>query len=158
MLASYFDKIYIINLPSRLDRRNEMEAQLNKIGIKMSDKKVFLFPAIRPLETGEFESVGARGCFLSHLEVLKDAEVNGYERILVLEDDLNFSTQFSSRIENVLEMLKNSKWSFFYGGYLNDLSTESSNLISSPKGVLEHILLRSKPLKSHPLGSFLSCY
>ncbi|MCI5210545.1 MAG: hypothetical protein D3910_17540 [Candidatus Electrothrix sp. ATG2] len=70
---SYFGKIYVINLPERVDRRREVTAALKRIGISFAPGKVELFPAIRPTEAAGFPSPGVRGCFLSHLSVLKKA-------------------------------------------------------------------------------------
>src|SRR4051794_9290562 len=117
-LIDYFDCIYIINLPERLDRRNEMEEQLNKINLSLAHPKIHLFSAIKPDSAGEFDSIGARGCFMSHLGILKHAKSCQYKRILLLEDDLNFTSNFTSRIDQVIGELGVYNWQLFYGGYL----------------------------------------
>ena len=109
--------IYVINLPTREDRRREMTTQLKRLGLGFQSSNVRLFPAARPEGPGPFPSVGARGCFLSHLGVLEDAERRGNARILILEDDLNFSSDFPARWPRVLRLLTAEPWSMFYGGY-----------------------------------------
>ena len=91
----YFDKVYIINLPHRADRREEIDVQLRKVGLALNHPKVTLFNAIKPDEAGEFPSIGAKGCFLSHLGVLKDAQLKRFEQILIFEDDLDLSKTFT---------------------------------------------------------------
>lgn len=118
-LADYFDRIYIINLADRQDRLVEITEQLFNVQLSLMHPKVHLFPAIKPDSAGEFESIGARGCFSSHLEILKHAKSLQLNRILILEDDLNFVNDFSSRINQVVDELSLKNWEFFYGGYLN---------------------------------------
>lgn len=116
-LAKFFDKIYIINLASRQDRRDEMQAQLVNIGLSLTHPRIQLFHALRPTEKGEWPSIGARGCFMSHLNVLKDACSHGHTKILVVEDDLNFVEDFNSKFIEVANILKSTAWDLFYGGY-----------------------------------------
>ncbi len=91
-----FDAIYIINLPARTDRRSEMLEQFRRAGISEPETRLVFFEAVRPPDQGGFPTVGARGCFLSHLGVLKAAVAAGHSSILVLEDDLNFVDDFQA--------------------------------------------------------------
>ena len=111
-----FDGIFIVNLPHRLDRRNEMEEQLQRVGWQ-DHPAVQFFPAIRPQDAGEFPNIGARGCFSSHLAILADAAHKGRRRILILEDDLDFSHDFLLRTAAMTDRLQQDDWGIFYGGY-----------------------------------------
>jgi hypothetical protein len=115
-----FQKIYVINLAARTDRRREMQEQFDRIGMRLDDPKVELFEAIRPGDADGFPSVGSRGCFLSHLGVLKRASASRLESILILEDDLNFADDFAAKMAPVSERLRRLDWSVFYGGYRVD--------------------------------------
>jgi len=117
-LTDYFQSVYVINLPQRRDRRREMARQLRKIGLGFRSPGVRLFEAVRPKGPQGFPSIGARGAFLSHLRVLKDASGQNLQRILILEDDVNFVPEFSERIGAVQGELKCNDWSVFYGGYV----------------------------------------
>ena len=117
VLADFFDKIYVINLASRQDRRDEMQVELKKIGLSLTHPSVQLFTAVRPTEQGDWPSIGARGCFMSHLQVLQDAEHHGYENILILEDDIDFVKEFNLRFIEVNQILNRLNWDIFYGGY-----------------------------------------
>ena len=112
-----FDRIYVINLPRRDDRRREMAAELARIGTSFDDPRISLFPAIRPEDAGPFRTVGARGAFLSQLAVLADARALGCERILMFEDDLDFVPGFAHAIGRALDMLDQLDFDLFYGGY-----------------------------------------
>jgi hypothetical protein len=115
-----FDRIYVINLASRSDRRIEMQTQLERVGLSLDRAPVSLFPALRPDSPGDFPSIGARGCFGSHLGALKAAAAEGCERILILEDDLDFSPAGLAAIETALRALQDQPWGMFYGGYRLD--------------------------------------
>lgn len=138
---NYFQQIYIINLIHREDRRDEMIVQLKEIGLSFQSSNVKLFPAVRPESAEGFSSIGARGCFLSHLSVLHDAFSNGFERILIFEDDLNFSKNFIKYIDKVIVRLKLEDWSIFYGGYfiINNKLKKNNDLIcrASPSDVIQ---------------------
>lgn len=117
-IMSLVEEIYIINLAARTDRRHEMAEQLARVGLSLDQPGITLFPAVRPEGPGDFPSTGARGCFLSHLGVLQDAQRRGLERIFILEDDADFSISFVDVSEGVFETLKGLKWDFFYFGYV----------------------------------------
>lgn len=118
LLRSLFDRVYVINLPDRSDRRREMTAQLALIGLQ-DDPLVQFFPAVRPPDRGEFGSVGERGCFLSHLGALKDAVANGHRSILILEDDVDWTPAALARGAQ-LNDLRQTDWAFLHGGRGHD--------------------------------------
>ncbi len=101
-----FERIYVINLRSRADRRREMAAQLASIGLSFDSPQVRLFNAVRPDDRGAFDGIGVRGAFMSHLGVLRDAA--GLRNVLILEEDLNFNAGMQ------LPSLP-PDWSIFYG-------------------------------------------
>lgn len=113
----YFERIFIINLPARTDRQAEIAAQLKAIGLSLDDANLELFPAVRPDAPEGFPSIGARGCFMSHLSVLRTAQRLGLRRVAIFEDDLDFSADFNTRIASIIDQLESVNWSMFYGGY-----------------------------------------
>lgn len=116
-LLADIDRIYVINLAARTDRRAEMTRELRRIGLSFDDPRVILFPAIRPDGPAPFPSVGAHGCFLSHLGVLTDARDCGADAILVLEDDAHFTRAFLQAGAAEVAMLARHGWDIFYLGY-----------------------------------------
>jgi glycosyl transferase, family 25 len=119
MILDVIDAIYIINLKTRTDRLKEMQEQFARIGVDILDarSKVIVFEAVRPSEAGEFPTIGTRGCFMSHLGVLEDAIRKGFERVLICEDDLDFSEAFISRQNFYARWFNEQQWDLFYLGY-----------------------------------------
>jgi hypothetical protein len=107
----------VINLASRPDRRREMERQLSLVNWQAD-----FYDAIRPNEAGGFPSIGARGCFLSHLSVLRQARADRVDMLMVLEDDLSFNKDFRDlwkRVEPDLSCRAASACVIYLGHYLN---------------------------------------
>jgi glycosyl transferase family 25 len=103
---------YVINLERRRDRKAEMEDQLRRVGWRAK-----FFSAVQPDSEAGFPSIGARGCYLSHLAVLK----NGLPRnahILIMEDDLNFVPGFSRIWDPTFDALGKTEWSIWYPGHI----------------------------------------
>lgn len=113
----FFDRVYVINLKSRSDRREEMADQLARIGLSFDAPNVQLWEASRPAEAGGFPSIGTYGCFMSHLRVLRDARDRGLKSVLILEDDFNFTPEFLTLMPQVQRQLTHSVWGMFYGSY-----------------------------------------
>lgn len=119
-MLSGVDIIRIINLPERKDRHREMMAELEAIGLA-TDPRVAFFPAVRPSDRGSFASIGARGCYESHLGILQEA-ARLKASVLILEDDCTFS-EYARHFD-----LRDEGWDVFYGGYY---ATDPQNLNSS---------------------------
>ena len=130
-LLDRFERIRVVNLPSRADRREEMAAQMARVGVALGTDQARFFPAIRPEEAGGFPTIGARGCFLSHLQVLRDA--SGSASILVLEDDVDFIADIANALPGALEQLPES-WGIFYGGGKSDLAPGTGAVTKAPAG------------------------
>ncbi|MEW6039011.1 MAG: glycosyltransferase family 25 protein [Pseudomonadota bacterium] len=120
-LMDCFDRCYIINLPERKDRRREMEKALERAGISPEPGRVEFFPAIRPESAGPFPSVGAHGCFLSHLSILREARALGLRNVLILEDDLTIDAHFPAVEEKLLGKLSETPWDFAFFGHVLEL-------------------------------------
>jgi hypothetical protein len=112
-----FDAIYLINLRERTDRRRELEAELCSVGLVSGNPKLLWQDAVRPESRGAFSSIGARGCFLSHLACLQAASESKHDRILIIEDDAHFPRSAINRLQETLRELKNSEWQIWYGGH-----------------------------------------
>jgi len=69
---------FYVNLDHRMDRRQEIEDEVDRIGIPCER-----FPAIK-------RTPGIVGCNYSHLAVLKEARRRQYKSVLIFEDDFQF--------------------------------------------------------------------
>lgn len=111
-----FERICVVNLSKRKDRRREMCLHLDAIGLNLS--RVDFFSAIRPTDRGAWPSIGARGCFLSQLQVLREAAKDGVESVLLLEDDCEMSSAFQAHPDEVWDVLKGCDWQYLHGGQI----------------------------------------
>ena len=110
-----FGHIVILNLPERRDRRRAIEAELAKAGLHLDHPAVTLFRAIRPGSPGGFPTTGVRGAFLSHLAVIDLMLAQGWDRMLVLEDDMAFTPGALSRLPALTAALAARDWGILYG-------------------------------------------
>jgi hypothetical protein len=112
-LLNIFQKAFYINLDKRIDRRQNMEEQLKKIGLEAER-----FPAISPTECGQFPSIGHRGCVLSHQAIIQKAyneKLNEkLDNILIMEDDCQFDLEFNNELVNELTQITRWDLVFFY--------------------------------------------
>ena len=117
-LLAVAPRVFIINLEDRPDRRHEMRAELGRIGLGDDAPQVRFFRAHRPEAAGAFPSIGAHGCFMSHLGVLRQARSEGCRAVLILEDDAAFTQPFVEGGEALLKALsKDESWSMAYLGH-----------------------------------------
>jgi len=110
-----FDQVRVINLVDRPDRRREMTRELDRLG--PIPRNVAFYDAKRPIDAGAFVSLGARGCFESHLSVLRSAREAGAKSLLLLEDDLDFARDAKARLGPLMADLFSNRWDFFYGAH-----------------------------------------
>ncbi|OHT20827.1 glycosyltransferase family 25 protein [Edaphosphingomonas haloaromaticamans] len=122
--------IRVINLPRRTDRRAEVQAELAGLGLALgpatANVPAAIFPAVRPDDAAGFPTIGTRGCFLSHLGVLRQALAEDAESVLILEDDVTFPRDAVARLPAVLDALAGVDWTIFYGGYRMPAAPEAA--------------------------------
>lgn len=171
-LFASFDHVAIVNLASRPDRRAEMARELAGIGTGFDDPRIRLFEGIRPDEAGGFRSVGARGCFLSHLGVLRDALLAGHQRIVLFEDDLDFAPGIDRLLPSALDALDRRGFGIFYGGYAvpdveeggpvlkkpliavpPDLPVRQAHFVGFERGTIERLVPYLELMAARPAGS-----
>lgn len=103
------DKVFIINLKERTDRREAIEKELMRVDMKNYE----FFDAIRPTtdDLNNWNSLfikdiptwfkrlnkdeskyrlGALGCLLSHYKIMQISKERGYKNVMILEDDTKF--------------------------------------------------------------------
>jgi glycosyl transferase family 25 len=102
-IQEFFPLIKYINLDERIDRKELAEKEFIKLGIQPER-----FSAIK-------RENGAEGCYLSHLNLLKEAQISN-SNLLVFEDDVQFCENAKEMIENALDELSRKDWVLFYLG------------------------------------------
>lgn len=120
------DRIFIINLPERSDRRRQMDKQLRKLGLSLQSDKVELFAAIKPDAVLDWPSLGARGCFMSHYQIIRLAQERNYKTVLILEDDCDFVDDFMRHWQSLGSQLSQRDWGMAYPGHILKLDATPS--------------------------------
>lgn len=118
-LADYFERAWVISLPERRDRREQVTAQLEAFGMPLQPGKVEFFDAHRLPDAQGFPSPGAHGCFRSHLAVLERAIAAGCRNVLVFEDDVAFAPGCHAIEEDIARTLSETPWDVAYLGHSN---------------------------------------
>ena len=91
LMFDQFDRISVVSLPERTDRRRQMRKQLAALNVT----NFSFFDAYRISLPGLFRSSGSHGCYLSHLAILLDAAQNE-QNVLILQDDCDFLPEVRS--------------------------------------------------------------
>uniref|UniRef100_A0A8C1TVD0 Si:ch211-13f8.2 n=1 Tax=Cyprinus carpio TaxID=7962 RepID=A0A8C1TVD0_CYPCA len=129
-----FDQVYLINLKRREDRRDRMLRSLEVLGIDFTltdavDGKALnstqlralgieMLPGYKDPYSDRVLTKGEIGCFLSHYNIWKKVVELQQQQVLVLEDDVRFEPSFKSRLNTILEDVKQSglQWDLIYVG------------------------------------------
>ena len=104
---NFFDAIYCINLDKAQERWLAMKERFEKLGIL---HRVRRFSAI---ETPESHHIG---CALSHREIIRRAEMQELQNVLVFEDDAIFMDDTLKCLAQSIEELKKKDWKLLYMG------------------------------------------
>jgi GR25 family glycosyltransferase involved in LPS biosynthesis len=123
LINTYFDRIFIINLKRRQDRKEQMISKLKKANITNYEFVEAIDGTQQPclslynlkIKSGQFaEGPGAFGILYSALKVLTYSKMKKFKNILILEDDAifhkDFTPTFNTRIKNIPE------WKLLYFG------------------------------------------
>lgn len=125
---------YLINMNNRPDK-----LQFSSNECKRIDLEFTRFEAITTTDKGTFLCPEARGCTLSHLEIIKLAKQQNLPHVLILEDDVKFADNFREILDAVLQETYRLQWDiiFFYNydGFCNN----NNNVIKSVSNSLNMI-------------------
>jgi glycosyl transferase family 25 len=116
-IKDYFERIYVIHLPERVDRYTALERELRTLGIDLRGDKVRIPHAPRPTDANQFSSRAVYGNFLSHLAILKEAWEEGLANVLVLEDDAIFSRRMVRNQAALVQTLQDQPWDLCFFGH-----------------------------------------
>lgn len=106
--------IYCINLERRPDRRARAESQFERAGLAVE-----FFPGTDGREhtpDGLYVTPSEYGCTDSHVRIWRDIVAKGHKVALVLEDDVELSPNFGSKLEEVLAEAVD--WDMIFLGYI----------------------------------------
>jgi glycosyl transferase family 25 len=128
ILNRYFDRIYCINLDRRPDRWEECQIIFKKMNINV-ERFSACDGQLIDTRYGKVYN-GELGGTISHTRLVKKIIDEKYDRVLVLEDDVEFNDNFLLKTEEVLNELP-EKWDilFFGGNHTGGFDKVSDNLI-----------------------------
>lgn len=136
----FINKIFIINLDQRVDRMENMKNLMTELNITNWERFSAIKPSYSKIDKRLYSGYqkfmklnkkyvkGSIGCKLSHLEILKIARKRNYNKILILEDDVNFTGNLKY-IEIGLREIENLNWDMLYLGINKEKSAEINELV-----------------------------
>lgn len=121
-----FDVIYYINLDHRTDRRQEIEAELDRMHVPRD--KLVRIPGVVPVERK-----GAIGCTMAHINALEHFHAHpAYQTCAVFEDDFQFMVavdELDRQLGHFWQELAPSAWDVLM--LAGRLSTQNDEVRSS---------------------------
>jgi GR25 family glycosyltransferase involved in LPS biosynthesis len=113
------DNTYCITIKERKDRQKSVSVQCSQLGLSFDFVKVE-----KNKENPE------KGCLESHILCIKDAKLNGYKNVLIMEDDVKFNGSLLRLYLNELKIKVPEDFDIFYLGYnVNDGYKYDNNIM-----------------------------
>jgi glycosyl transferase family 25 len=120
-LYEVFDTMIVLTLPTRLDRRLETQAELDRIGWPAD--RVIWYPGLDPRSKAGFTTGAHRGAAVSHALVVNYARNAAYRRVLICEDDIQFADDWNARESEVADQLDRESWGIAYLGHIEPVES-----------------------------------
>lgn len=130
-LNNFFDRIYVITIPRDRARQEKIKVELQGLDFNFlygADFENFTVEdvikqgifnrqeAIKKHRHGKDITKGMLGCTISHRMVYEDVVKNGYNRVLIFEDDVVPIAENISQFSNIMQQLPND-WELVYFDY-----------------------------------------
>lgn len=128
------ERLFVINLKRRSDRRKRMQSVLNLLGISgefwtaidgaqlsmttnfLKTHNISLLQNYRDPYHDRPMTAGEVGCFLSHYHVWRHMLHQNWTQIVILEDDARLDFDFQTGLRRLLDSLTNTSFDFVYLG------------------------------------------
>ncbi|KAJ1977472.1 hypothetical protein H4R35_002287 [Dimargaris xerosporica] len=131
-----FDRTYIINLASRTDRKEKMQAmadflRLDVTFLEAADKEaVRADPKLWPPERSWMRD-SQIACWKSHMRIFEAMEQDpALETVLILEDDIDIDYDFAFKSQLALDALRNEEWDMLYLGHCSGFEGKADKLVN----------------------------
>ena len=128
----YFDNIYCHNLSHRPDRWKSVSERFDKYGIEvqrmeavdgMDTKFGGQWRVLTELQQKALNRSTVLAIIRTYENTIKDAIENGYERILMFEDDVTFHVQFKTLVNEQMKNLPEDWDMVYFGGTRRNYDT-----------------------------------
>ncbi len=138
MFLNYFDKIICLTLERRPNRWEIALEEFKKYGLEnivekfngVDGKDSGILEQNLPMSDGVRLKFGEIGCTMSHQKIIEKCQKEGYENVLILEDDAEFDSNWQITLKNVIEKELPQNWDMLYLG---------GNHSIKPTQVTEHL-------------------
>lgn len=134
-ISDFIDQVYLINLNSRPDKLQSAIETLNASGI-YSFKRIS--PNFDSFDDSLLLSKERQSVKDSHIRCVKDAIENGYNNIIIFEDDIVFnqddndiSCNIEYHIDKCIRFISENTYSIFYLDNIFGLGRDDNNVINS---------------------------
>ena len=116
-LVDHFERIVVLSLPAARERRERLRRHLAETGLGGAEVQFIpAFPGSDTMPPRGWQGLPAWGCLRSHLAVLRQAEQDGVESLLVLEDDVIFHPRTAAALGPWLRRVPPDWGQIFLGG------------------------------------------
>ena len=139
ILNEMFDHIYVINLKHRTDKMEYFDNNAKKIGLKYTRFEAQNHDDVKAMypdaEGKDAKALGKMGCMMSHREITRMALENGWDRVLIFEDDIKFDDNFEEQFRLAKKELeeKFNDWNFLQLGNFS-WSSKKGQMKKTPVG------------------------
>lgn len=118
----YFDRVVVINLKRRIDRKERLLAHFSEIQWPFREPEWFeaVDSSLIPEPMFWTAGAGAWGCMQSHRQVLERAMMDGVNSLLVLEDDVFFVPGFAKKALSFMQNVPGDWEQIMFGGQFVD--------------------------------------
>lgn len=120
-MNDYFDKIYLINLLKRRDRLNNSKKELDAMNINYTLHKA----VDADIKNVEYKHQNIEGwnkysaaLVTTTIEIIKDAIKNNYTKIFIFEDDVIFTKNAKTELNNI-KWLDDAEWDMLHFGTID---------------------------------------
>ena len=132
-----FQKIYLINLPHRIDRLMSAKEQAKKYGFEFE-----VFAGIYGIDFRTKypeQNNNTNGCSASHLQIYQRAKILGLNNYMVLEDDFQINPDIADIFPKVMQDLP-TDWDMLYFGASHQQIPEriTSNIYKLKRSLTTH--------------------
>jgi GR25 family glycosyltransferase involved in LPS biosynthesis len=164
VLIPKIDKIFVLSLHTRVDRRKRIGECLDSMGLpfevfdaidarRLRLKTEVTSPYLHcPENPDGFLLPGRVGAFLSRIALYRECLRKNYGNVMVIEDDTVFADDFITKASLAIEALPEN-WDLLYFGCWDwdgaKATIVNEHLIRPGKPVLEHCVLFSSRLIPH---------
>lgn len=146
-LSDYFERICILNLPYKPERRERLTRHLAEQGFEKNITWMRSYSGDKmPPPAWWNAGNGAWGCHLSHARVLAEAIADGIENVLILEDDVVFQPDAAPLLKGFMKQVPEDWGQIYLGGqHLKDPTT----VVGSPFVLRCHCVNRTHAFAVH---------